>query len=175
MLPALMSDLCYSVRPSVRLSRNSCSRQKPTSCHETQPQISLCHETQEGPSTCHETQSRGAENLSRNSRGEVQSRNSRRVEHLSRNSRGAEHLSRNSRGVEDRSRNSRGGQRSQVSVQGLRPHRIHPLCVHARCFCSVQKKSIPSIRALAFSFFSDINRHHFSSVSELEAEGEPCR
>ena len=46
-----------SVCPSVCPSRNSCSRQKPTSCHETQPQISLCHETQEGgPSTCHETQ-----------------------------------------------------------------------------------------------------------------------
>ena len=153
MLPALMSDLCYSVCPSVtkfmlpsktnQLSRNSTADLS----------------------------------LSRNSRGRAEhlSRNSRRVEHLSRNSRGAEHLSRNSRGVEDRSRNSRGGQRSQVSVQGLRPHRIHPLCVHARCFCSVQKKSIPSIRALAFSFFSDINRHHFSSVSELEAEGEPCR
>ena len=104
------------------------------------------------------------------------SRNSTADLSLSRNSRGAEHLSRNSRGVEDLSRNSRGGQRSQGSVQGLRPHRIHPLCVHARCFCSVaRKKSIPSIRALAFSFFSDINRHHFSSVSELEAEGEPCR
>ena len=140
MLPALMSDLCYSVRLSVT-------------------KFMLPSKTNQ--------LSRRAEHLSRNSK---------RVEHLSRNSRGAEHLSRNSRGVEDRSRNSRGGQRSQVSVQGLRPHRIHPLCVHARCFCSVaRKKSIPSIRALAFSFFSDINRHHFSSVSELEAEGEPCR
>ena len=133
MLPALMSDLCFSVCLSVT-------------------KFMLPSKTNQ---------------LSRNSTADLS---------LSRNSRGrAEHLSRNSRGVEDRSRNSRGGQRSQVSVQGLRPHRIHPLCVHARCFCSVQKKSIPSIRALAFSFFSDINRHHFSSVSELEAEGEPCR
>ena len=64
--PLVLVNECYqllcptcvtpSVRPSVRPSRNSCSRQKPTSCHETQPQISLCHETQEGPSICHETQ-----------------------------------------------------------------------------------------------------------------------
>ena len=54
-----MSDLCYSVRPSVRLSRNSCSRKKPTICHETQEGPSICHETQEGPSTCHETLKRG--------------------------------------------------------------------------------------------------------------------
>ena len=60
---AVLVNECYQllcptcVTPSVRPSRNSCSRQKPTSCHETQPQISLCHETQEGgPSTCHETQ-----------------------------------------------------------------------------------------------------------------------
>ena len=83
--------------------------------------------------------------LSRNSRGRAEhlSRNSRRVEHLSRNSRGAEHLSRNSRGaehlsrtsrrVEDLSRNSRGGQRSQVSVQGLRPHGYTPFaCARVR-------------------------------------------
>ena len=44
MLPALMSDLCYSVC----LSRNSCSRQKPTSC---QDGPSICHETQNGSST----------------------------------------------------------------------------------------------------------------------------
>ena len=137
MLPALMSDLCYSVCPS----RNSSSRQKPTSCHETQPQRSL-------------------------------SRNSRRVEHLSRNSRGAEHLSRNSRVTK-----LKGGPKESGVSPGPQTTPDTP-ALRARAWCALvlaRKKSIPSIRALAFSFFSDINRHHFSSASELEAEGEPCR
>ena len=64
-MPVLVNE-CYqllcptcvtpSVCLSVRLSRNSCSRKKPTICHETQEGPSICHETQEGPSTCHETQ-----------------------------------------------------------------------------------------------------------------------
>ena len=140
MLPALMSDLCYSVRPS--------------ECHEIHAPVKNQPAVKTGRASVTKLKT-GRAPVTKLKRGRAP------VTKL-----------KGGRGPVTKLKG--GPTESGVSPGPQTTPDTPPLRARAVLLLGPEE-IIPSIRALAFSFFSDINRHHFSSVSELEAEGEPCR